>query len=142
MTHIERIDHRRRNTRYYRRHRRKVLTAVRTRRNRIRETNPKRYLFETARNNAKVSARTFSLTISDIPDIPVVCPVFPWMTLYYTDSEHNLYAPSLDRIDSSKGYVPGNVRIISTRANLLKSNATDLELIALGNDALSRKVRT
>lgn len=32
--------------------------------------------------------------------------------------------PSLDRWDSSKGYVPGNVFVISYRANTLKNSAT------------------
>ena len=39
---------------------------------------------------------------------------------------------SLDRIDSSRGYVKGNVIIISWRANRLKNNATLEELITLG----------
>ena len=39
---------------------------------------------------------------------------------------------SLDRIDSSQGYVKGNVIIISWRANWLKNNATLEELIKLG----------
>jgi len=40
-------------------------------------------------------------------------------------------APSIDRVDNSKGYVPGNVRIISWRANRLKNDATveEMELI-------------
>ena len=37
-------------------------------------------------------------------------------------------SPSLDRIDPTKGYVKGNVWIISYRANLIKSNATHEEL--------------
>lgn len=37
-------------------------------------------------------------------------------------------SPSLDRIDPAKGYVKGNVWIISYRANLIKSNATHEEL--------------
>jgi hypothetical protein len=31
---------------------------------------------------------------------------------------------SLDRVDSSLGYVPGNIRVISWRANRLKSDNT------------------
>ena len=41
---------------------------------------------------------------------------------YHCDS------PSIDRIDSSKGYVPGNVWVISSRANRMKSDATIEEL--------------
>jgi len=37
-------------------------------------------------------------------------------------------SPSLDRIDPTKGYVRGNVWIISHRANSIKSNATHEEL--------------
>ena len=37
-------------------------------------------------------------------------------------------SPSLDRIDPTKGYVKGNVWIISHRANCIKSNATHEEL--------------
>jgi hypothetical protein len=37
-------------------------------------------------------------------------------------------SPSLDRIDPIKGYVKGNIWIISYRANLIKNNATHEEL--------------
>lgn len=36
--------------------------------------------------------------------------------------------PSLDRINPDRGYVPGNVQVISFRANTLKNNATREEL--------------
>ena len=36
--------------------------------------------------------------------------------------------PALDRIDPKEGYVKGNVRFISTLANMMKSSATRLQL--------------
>lgn len=42
------------------------------------------------------------------------------------------FSPSIDRIDSSKGYVKGNVAIVSHRANSIKHNATEQELFRIG----------
>lgn len=39
-----------------------------------------------------------------------------------------LTSPSLDKIIPEKGYIKGNIAIISMRANQLKSNATLAEL--------------
>ena len=41
-------------------------------------------------------------------------------------------SPSLDRLDPSKGYVPGNVVIVAHRANAIKQDATEQELIHIG----------
>lgn len=37
-------------------------------------------------------------------------------------------SPSLDRLNPRKGYVPGNVAVISFIANTIKSNATPTQL--------------
>ncbi len=47
----------------------------------------------------------------------------------------NPCAPSLDRVDTSKGYVRGNVMVVSWRANQLKNNASLAELVAMGRSA-------
>ena len=36
-------------------------------------------------------------------------------------------SPSLDRIDSDKGYIPGNVMIVGLKYNMMKSNSTKEE---------------
>jgi hypothetical protein len=106
---------------------------------RFRVLNPTSAIVNRARGNAKVRGIDFNLTAADIPAIPKFCPVFPWIKLLYQVGKgHNPGSPSLDRTDNRLGYVKGNVRIISDRANRLKFNATDEELIALGKDAESR----
>jgi len=37
-------------------------------------------------------------------------------------------SPTLDRIDPNKGYVKGNIQVLSHLANMMKSNATAEEL--------------
>ena len=48
--------------------------------------------------------------------------------------------PSLDRWDNTKGYVPGNVFVISYRANTLKNTATYEEILRVAK-YLSRRPR-
>ena len=91
-----------------------------------RQDNPERHLFNESKRRAKKKGWEFNLELSDII-IPVVCPVFG-MPLVLGSGDNS---PSLDRIDSSKGYLKGNVRVISWKANRIKSDATaeDLEKI-------------
>lgn len=87
------------------------------------ETSQEQRLFNAARSRATRLGREFSITISDIV-IPTHCPVLG-VELKERDGQHS---PSLDRINSDKGYIPGNVRVTSYRANMLKNNATVEEL--------------
>jgi hypothetical protein len=107
----------------------------------FREQHPEQSVLKRIKQNAKKRGLICSLTVSDIPSIPNHCPVFPWIKLVYqVGVKRHKGSPSLDRINNRKGYIKGNVRWISSRANTLKSDASDKELIYLGNDASKRKI--
>lgn len=86
------------------------------------ENNPISYLLVCAKRRAKKKGLEFSIKKEDV-FLPDLCPVFNVPMIKGT-----IMAPSLDRIDSSKGYVKDNVQVISTLANRMKSNATQEEL--------------
>jgi hypothetical protein len=89
---------------------------------RYRNKNPEQYMLHSSRGGAKRRSLEHTITRFDI-FIPSKCPVFQCPFAYNTP-----YAPSLDRIDNSLGYVPGNVQVISRRANMMKHDATKEEL--------------
>lgn len=86
-------------------------------------------LIQGARSNAKRRGIPFSLTRDDIV-IPKVCPVLG-IPLRKAHGRMDDSSPSIDRLDSSLGYSPDNIRIVSWKANRIKSNATLSDLRAL-----------
>lgn len=84
--------------------------------------------------------RGIEVTIS-FEDIywPTHCPILGIELDYKTPKgrrdSRNPANPSLDRWDNSKGYIPGNVYVISFRANVLKNNAKPEELEAIARYA-------
>ena len=93
---------------------------------------PDRFLLSRAKSRAKKKGLEFNIDITDI-DVPIICPILgiPIIKEYKkgTKGGPSPNSPSLDRIDNSKGYVKGNVRVISHKANTMKHNATSLDLI-------------
>ena len=90
-------------------------------------------LYWYARRNAKRRGEECSLVLDDIV-IPEICPVLG-IRLQPGSHSHQDCSPSVDRIDSTKGYTKDNVWIISARANRIKNNAT-IEEIKLLYEAL------
>lgn len=82
------------------------------------------------KNSAKSRGLEFNLTIEDVT-FPKVCPVLGIELTYRVSGKRQFDTPSLDRIDNTKGYIKGNVAIISWKANSLKRDGslTDFESI-------------
>ena len=75
----------------------------------------------------------FTIALSDIV-IPKCCPVLG-MSLksrFGTGKKPGRNSPSLDRVNPQKGYVKGNVIVVSFFANQIKTNATPDQILAVG----------
>lgn len=78
------------------------------------------------KHSAKRKGLEFNLEYTDL-ELPKYCPILGYK-LQYGYNPNNLYNASIDRIDNSKGYIKGNIIIISRLANLMKNQANFNEL--------------
>lgn len=75
-----------------------------------------------AKRRAEAKNLPFDITLEDII-IPDVCPLLG--TTLNRDYEGDRQdSPSLDKVVPSKGYVKGNIRVISDKANRMKQDIT------------------
>ena len=91
--------------------------------------NPEKSILKRTRQRAKEKGIEFSIVEEDII-IPDVCPLLgiPLESNAGKGKGATGNSPSIDRIDPTKGYVKGNVWIISMKANAIKNEATLAEL--------------
>jgi hypothetical protein len=87
---------------------------------------PQIYLLIRARQRAKLKKLPFNLDSTDIT-VPEYCPVLGLKLLPHEKIRAD-NSPSLDRLIPALGYIKGNVRVISQRANQIKTNATIAEV--------------
>lgn len=83
-----------------------------------------------AKTRAKEKGLMFNLHYEDI-NIPNLCPVLKIPLIPSNDGLLNDNSPSLDRLIPYLGYVKGNVKVISMKANRIKTNATSHEIEAV-----------
>jgi len=83
-------------------------------------------MWRNARNRARRKGVPFTIQPEDVA-VPTVCPVLG-IPLVRNKGLHHHGSPSIDRRKPELGYVPGNVLVISHRANGLKSDASVHEL--------------
>jgi hypothetical protein len=100
------------------------------------EFTPFRYHYR----NCKKRYRDFNIDLEYLKQIwedqQGICPfsgVKLVLNAYTKIFKDQRYSASLDRIDSNKGYVKGNVRWVSRAINHLKNNMTDEHLIEFLN---------
>jgi len=97
------------------------------------------YLWKQARARCRRSGREFDITIEDVAAVDSDnCPYllmpmkrYPMVAGGNKKKMPNQDSKTLDRIDSAKGYVPGNIIVCSWKANRLLSDATlqDMSLL-------------
>jgi len=85
-------------------------------------------LLMSAQDRANKKKLEFSIKHEDV-FIPKYCPILGIKIDKFLEDtsqshESRTSSPSLDRVDSSKGYIKGNVAVISYRANILKGQGT------------------
>jgi hypothetical protein len=119
----------------------KAAAIQKRHRTKVRETDP---IKARANNAYSDSHKRSSLMAGDFDLTPqyvlrmmrnaTVCPYFGWPLTFSVGKERTL--ASIDRIDSKRGYTKANVRVISYLANLMKSYASEDELIAFAKGVL------
>ncbi len=90
-------------------------------------------MIQNARVRARAAGVPFTIVVSDVI-IPTNCPILGiplFQALGRKGGSDN--SPSLDRVEPERGYVPGNILVISNRANRLKSDASIEELRSIAS---------
>lgn len=73
----------------------------------------------------------FNLEKKDLV-VPQMCPVLGILLVPGSNKTHD-GSPTVDRIDPTKGYVKGNVIVVSHKANRIKSNASPDTVLRVAN---------
>lgn len=87
---------------------------------------PERALFQNARKRTQILGVPFDLRRSDVV-VPSICPVLG-IPLVVAERASADGSPTIDRIVPSRGYVSGNIIVVSNRANRIKNDASMAEL--------------
>lgn len=93
-----------------------------------------------ARRRAQMYNVPFKLTVDDI-EIPKLCPVFgfPIVRNRGYGAKIAFNSPTIDRIIPGKGYVPGNIQVVSGKANMMKGSHPIKDLHAFAKWVLTLK---
>ena len=139
-----------RNGEFHHKHRDKLLTSWKIKRENLtlkeREEIAKRQrewskrtihsrLLSRAKDRSKRLGLDCDLELSDII-IPEICPLLE-IPFKYGSQKDKWHTYSIDRIDNTKGYIKGNIQIITYLANTMKSSASKKQLITFAKNILN-----
>lgn len=97
---------------------------------------PRHNMWGRAKKRAAAKGLPFTIELMDIPEIPECCPILGFALKSHA-GKMQFNSPTLDRIRPELGYVPGNLQIISQRANVVKNDASAEELVKVANYMLN-----
>lgn len=100
------------------------------------KTEPALKLFRQAKQRSDRKLIDFNIDVSDII-IPEVCPLLNVPFIIGTNYDYE-YTHSIDRIDTTRGYVKGNVWVVSKKANSMKNSGTIQELLIFAKNILEK----
>lgn len=93
-------------------------------------------LYTQARKRARIKGITFNIIKDDIK-VPNYCPYLNVKLEPGTKGDYE-NTHSIDRINNNLGYIPGNIEVISKKANSMKNSATPVELVGFAKEILRR----
>lgn len=105
-------------------------------------SNPAKKLLGQCRRRARDRGRECTITAEMIEAMlaPMLCSAtgLPLSLEHGGDSARNPWAPSIDRIDCSKGYVPGNVRVVCALYNIARGDFPDEAVMTMAKALAAR----
>lgn len=131
---------------YYYRNRDKILEKQRLNKRRAKAVNdPLKFIsivMSSARSRAKKKGMTFNITKEDIAykllEANGSCQATGIPLSFEVNCDH---LASIDRIDSTKGYVKGNIRIVTTMFNYAKNTYTDEQFDMLARGWIAKRAK-
>ena len=102
-----------------------------------REANPAKRLLYATKQSSKLKNLEHNIDESDLI-LPEYCPLLGIKIDYTAGTGKTMLKPSVDRIDPKLGYVKGNVEVMSSLANTMKSNASRSLLRVFAKNILLR----
>ena len=136
------VEKREYNKEWNKKHPGKSAAATKRHKLKLRCEDPVRARAQSAYSDCKKRAfknnMMFDLTPNHVLQImreTFTCPYLGVLLTFEQGEKQNSLA-SVDRIDSTKGYIKDNIQVISYLANLMKSHATDAELLQFAHGVI------